>query len=320
MSIEFDSIDSGFNTMKRSRNTEENTNQLTIFNYQDLDKSLPSIPNEVVDVLNKSKEANKKKKNKSKKKTKQKVEKQEQQTSLSLSEVKTMKPKKEFEEQGLGKLTITGNTDGRVQENSLIAQVIAQAKHTDEKKLVSINSSKYIKKDGLMTEAEKKLYKFLRKRLPDNVLIMTKVRLADLVDVNKEVTRERKALLQIAYKHVDYVVLSESLEVICAVELDDYTHETAERQQRDRFVEQTLRECNIDFFRIKCKIDLITKEDTKALETCVYEYLAPTCPICGRPMEVKSSKQRHNYGHRFYGCMGFYEPWPNKCTHTIDID
>lgn len=317
MDIEFDSIDSGFNTMKRCKNTEENVNQLTIFNYQELEQSLPSVPGDVVDILKKNKN---KSKSKSKKKSK-KVKEDKTQTKIDISEIKIMKPSKEFEEQGLGKLTITGNTDGRVIENSLIAHVIAQAKNSnDEKKLISFNNSKYIKKDGIMTEAEKKLYRFLKQRLPDDVIIMSKVRLADLVDVNKEVTRERKALLQIAYKHIDYVIVSPDLDVICAVELDDYTHETEERQQRDRFVEQVLRECNISFYRVKCKIDLITKEDTKALETCIYEYLAPTCPKCGRPMEVKSSRQHHNFGHRFYGCMGFYEAWPNKCTYTIDID
>ena len=156
--------------------------------------------------------------------------------------------------------------------------------------------------------------------LARDIIIFSKVRLADVVDVNKFIPRESKAFIKIAYKHLDFLIMSPNLDLICAVELDDFTHDTEERQERDRFIQEVLQDCGIPLFRIKSKIDNITKNDTHNMEMCVLEYMAPTCPLCGRPMEPKESRYKTNYGHRFYGCMGWYEKGKNKCNFTIDID
>lgn len=225
---------------------------------------------------------------------------------------------------GIGVVSITGAV--KSPNNSFIKSVSDKTKGDIEdrnKELLRMRDHPYIKKDCILTEAEKKLYKFMRGRFDrfnKEIVIISKVRLADIVELNEAVSRDNKAFLKIAYKHVDFCILSPDLDLICVVELDDYTHETDAAKQRDAFVEGVLHDCGIPLYRIKCRIDSIMPDHTRGIEMCVLEYLAPICNICGRPMEPKESRNKYNYGHRFYGCMGFYEKGSKQCRNTIDID
>lgn len=289
--IKFDDIQSGIGNIKRDENK-----QLSLFDYN-IDLILPSVPIELIPT----------------EKPKHKVDK------LKIDSIKTLKEKEKYKSEGTGTISITGATSG----TSIVTTVSEKSKKQMEqrnKELLRLREHPYVKKSGILTVAEKKLFKFLKSRLPKEAIIFSKVRLADIVELNEAITRDSKAFRQIAFKHVDFTIMSADLDLICVVELDDYTHNTVKAQERDKFVEQVLRECGIALYRIGVKIDLITKDDTKAIEMCVLEYMAPTCPLCGRPMEPKESRNKYNYGHRFYGCMGFYEIGDNKCRYTIDID
>lgn len=302
--MDFDDIDIGIKSMERDENK-----QLSLFDC--LDIKLPPI-----DIKPSKPSKNRWKSNK-KKASKPKVPKQ-----IDINSIKTLEPTKEGLESGLGVVNITGLKDNK-NENSVISTVSSKHKQKIDnrnKELLKKREHPYIKRDCLLTNAEKKLYKFLLTRLPDDIYIMSKVRLADIIELDEAITRDSKAFYRIACKHIDFVVLSPDLDLICAVELDDFTHESKESIQRDQFVNSVLRDCGVPLFRIRTRIDLVTAEDTQGIEMCVLEYLAPKCPRCGRPMEPKRSRNKYNYGHRFYGCMGFWETGDNKCTYTIDID
>lgn len=170
----------------------------------------------------------------------------------------------------------------------------------------------------IMTDAEKQLYWFMKNNLLfiDRVSIFPKMRLGDLVQLDERICKDPKMYYKVACKHVDYVIVdNETLKVICIVELDDYTHDREEVKQRDQFLMYTLQAANLPLVRIKTRIKLISKKDLRGIENYIAEYFAPPCPYCGSKMEVKSSRQSYNLGHRFYGCTG----WP-KCGTTIDID
>ena len=241
--------------------------------------------------------------------------------NIKLKDIKILKDSKKAEKSGIGVLRITGT--GNKRANSVMQVVSDKFKNEMDvtaKELLQVRRYPYIKRKSILTDAEKKLYKVLVRRLPDKVVIFSKVRLADIVNINETVTRDSTAFRKIAYKHVDFVILSSNLDLICVVELDDFTHDTCTRMERDKFVEEVLRQCGIQIYRIKTKIDHLTNEDTKPIEMWTLQFLAPTCPMCGRPMEPKESKKSGNYGHRFYGCMGFYEHGDKQCKYTIDID
>lgn len=305
----FDTIHSGISDIKIDNG------QISLSGYLNSDIELPPIDTQLGLELSTKSKHNAKQINVYNIKTIPNVQKK----VIKLSSIKTVQ-ENEKSKQPIKKITMI---NFKSDMNNVLTLVSSKSKQDMEKRneeLLKIRQHPYIKKQSILTTAEKKCYKFLLQHLGDKVIILSKVRLADVVELNELVTRDTKAFFKIAYKHLDYVILSKDLDLICAVELDDYTHDTEKAKERDQFVAEVLLDCGIPFFRIKTKVDLLTTLDIKAIEMCVLEYLAPTCPVCGRPMEPKMSSNKRNYGHKFYGCLGWYEKEPNKCHCTIDID
>lgn len=94
----------------------------------------------------------------------------------------------------------------------------------------------------LLTNNEWRFYKAL-KPITDkyNLHILAKVRLGDLVDVKKGLSKSErnKAYARVKSKHVDFVLANpENLAVYCVIELDDSSHQRIDRQQRDYFVDE----------------------------------------------------------------------------------
>lgn len=96
------------------------------------------------------------------------------------------------------------------------------------------------KKKYLLTKNEWVFYKKIKPICDKNNLhIISKVRLADLVEVKKELdNKERQRYFnKIKNKHIDFVLCNpENLAIVALVELDDKTHEKAERRERDEFI------------------------------------------------------------------------------------
>lgn len=196
---------------------------------------------------------------------------------------------------------------------------ISEQKAKDEaRELAKIDPEfPYIARD-VLTDAEKQLYHFMKENIcqKEKIEIFIKVRVADLIDVNTKAVKSRDALWKITNKHVDFLVCERNtLEPLCVIELDDYTHNNDEAIQRDLFVMQSLRVCGIETARIRTKIANISKSDLEYAENLINERLAPNCPRCGLKMVTKKSMKAYNKGHRFYAC-------PNNidCRETIDID
>ncbi len=95
------------------------------------------------------------------------------------------------------------------------------------------------KKKYLLTKNEWVFYKKL-KPVADKYgyNIIAKIRLADLVEVDTSQTKEYgKYFPKISSKHIDFgLVNPENMEVLYLIELDDRSHQRADRIERDRFV------------------------------------------------------------------------------------
>lgn len=97
-------------------------------------------------------------------------------------------------------------------------------------------------KPYLLTKNEWAFYKAL-KPITDkyHLHILAKVRLADLVSVRSGLSSsaKNKAFSKIKAKHVDFVLANPAnLAVLCAIELDDSSHDGIDRQQRDFFLDK----------------------------------------------------------------------------------
>lgn len=98
----------------------------------------------------------------------------------------------------------------------------------------------------LMTEHEFSNYKILYSAATSlNLKVFVKVRLLDLIDVDKISIVDEKSQNSfrrlIWAKHVDFVLWEpQRNQVLCVIELDDKTHDKPNRKVRDSFVEKVL--------------------------------------------------------------------------------
>ena len=98
----------------------------------------------------------------------------------------------------------------------------------------------YIRKDNILTEAERKLYHLIYKELnaklsciDKSVVVFPKVRLADIVEVDSSLKSKKEYVYKITSKHIDYLICdSVYTDIICAVELDDHYHYRDDRIAR----------------------------------------------------------------------------------------
>ncbi|HIU35164.1 MAG TPA: DUF2726 domain-containing protein, partial [Candidatus Fimenecus excrementigallinarum] len=117
----------------------------------------------------------------------------------------------------------------------------------------------------LLTKNEKNFYETIRliaEKL--NLNVLTKVRLADIVNVNKNIQSESDEwwdyFKQISQKHVDFVLADKGLsEIHLIIEVDDSSHKRADRIKRDRFVDQVLGNVGIPILHIENVIGLEEK-------------------------------------------------------------
>lgn len=258
------------------------------------------------------------------KETKQKTEQKEQKSSEK--ELKSSEKAEQKKEKELKSSEKAGDKAKRkIVETAKIATsnpFIAVAQEKSEKEKERLRNANYEMpyiKVPLLTDAETQFYHYMRNHLCqiEKIVIFPKVRLADIVNVDENLTRDNKYLWKITNKHVDFLICNAfTLETICVVELDDYTHETEEGKARDLFIMQVLYEAGIKIARVKSRIRDIQSKDLDLANEYINQALAPKCPYCGITMIPRKQTTGNHVGHRFYGCANYM----SGCRHTIDID
>jgi len=120
----------------------------------------------------------------------------------------------------------------------------------------------YESRGSLLTAAEQVFYGVLVQAL-DGYRVMSKVRHNDVVDVRKGLKRPERqsALNRIQRKHVDFVVCEPAdLRIVCVIELDDSSHEKADRQDRDALVDDILKAAGIPITHFPVKKSYTVEE------------------------------------------------------------
>lgn len=107
---------------------------------------------------------------------------------------------------------------------------------------------------NLLTKNEWYFYKEL-KPIADklNLSIIAKVRLADLVEVQKGLTKSewQAAFNRVNKKHIDFILCNpENLYPVLLIELDDNSHQQEKQKQRDEFVEKLYQKTGYTLLRV----------------------------------------------------------------------
>lgn len=111
----------------------------------------------------------------------------------------------------------------------------------------------YVKK-YLLTKNEWSFYKKIKPICDKNNLhIISKVRLADIVEVKKGLNNKEwhKYFNKIKNKHIDFILCNpENLAIIAIVELDDKSHERKDRIESDNFKNKLFENVGYKLIRI----------------------------------------------------------------------
>jgi len=225
---------------------------------------------------------------------------------------------------------------------------IALFKKTDRKAPLDFP---YQSKDVLCSPAERSFLGALDKIVGKRYRIFAKVRLADIIDVQKglSVSARQSAFNRIAGKHIDFIVCNANdLSIIGAIELDDKTHRGRGRHERDQFLDRTLKAAGIPVLRIKTQSsysikDIFNKIDSafniseglrpednqvpmdateisdekftdEAGDGCNTEIFEAVCPKCGGELVKRIATKGQYAGQKFWGCVNF-----PKCKFTQKV-
>lgn len=111
----------------------------------------------------------------------------------------------------------------------------------------------YELRPAILTKAERSFFGALEQACPDGVGLLAKVRLGDLFQPRKGLTRSEwaKANNRINNKHVDFLLVRASDFVpVAGVELDDKSHARRDRQWRDDFVNEVFRSAGLPLIHV----------------------------------------------------------------------
>ncbi len=114
----------------------------------------------------------------------------------------------------------------------------------------------YYARDALLTNTELRFYKTLtqicQRHYPDLGIAM-QVRIADIINCS-ESDWLRGYGPRISAKHIDFVLFEKNTtEIFLCIELDDPSHDKADRKKRDKFVNQVLKAADVNLLRIMTK-------------------------------------------------------------------
>ena len=189
----------------------------------------------------------------------------------------------------------------------------------------------YRRRDDFLSPAERNFFRILYQAVGENALICAKVNLADLFYVPSRDSAEYRVYTnKIDRKHVDFVLCDpQTLTPRLGIELDDRSHERADRQQRDYFVSNVFAEAGLPLLRVKVQRSYALQELTELVKGYLEappqangieanslipqaepslvagEAASPTCPKCGSKMVLRRTRDGANTGKHFWGCSNY---------------
>jgi hypothetical protein len=207
------------------------------------------------------------------------------------------------------------------------------------------NAFPYVRKEALLTRAERSFLGVLDQAVGGDYRIFAQVRLADVVDTKRGLNNSdrQKAFNRIQSKHFDFLLCDkDDFSVICAIELDDRSHQKRKRRDRDAFLDGLCQAVSLPLLHVPAKGAYSVPELKSKIFSTIGQPLEPTfvqgpatsarvepqlfpsrsaadqseaeaatepaippCPKCAAPMVLRRATTGSNIGREFWGCSNF---------------
>lgn len=180
--------------------------------------------------------------------------------------------------------------------------------------------------ENLITNAERSFLSVLKIACGDAYVICPKVRLGDVVYIQKGTDAKLRQSIQnrIHQRHVDFLLLDpNTLAPVLAIELDDKSHQSAAAQSRDLVKDKALKDAGLRMLRFPARATYTLAEIEIALtgnpapseqtqsdpapetEPATNRSNTVLCPKCNTPMVIRQARKGSKSGTTFYGCGNY---------------
>lgn len=168
-----------------------------------------------------------------------------------------LKPKKD-KTSSPAKTTKNSSTISEPKESSAVSET---EENSEQNKPAELDLHNAYQKKWLFSYNEKDAFWKLKKIAEEKgYLVFAKVRLIDLVEPTQGNPKYKTFFYKVQAKHVDFVLCDQKLVARIVIELDDSSHEKADRAERDIFVDTILRNNGYKVIRVKAISDNILDE------------------------------------------------------------
>ncbi len=198
----------------------------------------------------------------------------------------------------------------------------------------------YIRPPTLFTPAERSFLGALDLAAGNDFRVFGKVRVGDVLAPRpgQDRSAHQTALNRINRKHFDFVLCRpDDLTVLCAIELNDASHQRKDRQERDEFLAKACGSAGLQLIAFDARhayspteisariaeaktggiprgreplLQLGPQEDNPVSES----EIVPLCPRCSGTMVKRIAKGGENAGKEFWGCTNF-----PKCREIVTL-
>lgn len=198
-------------------------------------------------------------------------------------------------------------------------------------KPAEFDNLEYQKIDALFTAAERSFYGVLKLAVDNHrAEVFGKVRVADVITPKKGKGRGgwQKAFNRISRKHFDFLICSsDDLSLICAIELNDKSHNSKKRKERDEFLVSACKSAEVplvqfpaqasyqvadirkalDSYLLHLPENMVKSEIREASSAAVKQAQPPqrVCPKCSSKLVAKVAKKGKHAGEKFWACSAF---------------
>ena len=156
----------------------------------------------------------------------------------------------------------------------LIPFLIIAVKMIRRPRVVRLEELPYTRNRALFSPAERSLLGALEQAVGEDYRIFGKVRVADIVSVRSTANQSAwlHAFDQIRAKHFDFVLCDKkNFSIRCAIELNDETDGSRQRQERDTFSADICRSISLPFVQIHAACDYLAIELRKNILAALRE-------------------------------------------------
>ena len=131
----------------------------------------------------------------------------------------------------------------------------------------STEASPFLKKDYLLSAAERSFFEVLLHTLGTEFHVFCKVRMEDIVRLPKGTANRQAWVNKVRQKHVDFLLCGrQKVGPVLVIELDDASHERESARERDAVKDEILTKAGFPILRVKAQRAYDTRELRRAVE------------------------------------------------------